>query len=43
MDEAFGKMPTQSAILYGELVLIDTAQSARLFPLGGFHRPPPQA
>jgi hypothetical protein len=44
MVEAFGKMmPTQSAILDGELVLIDTAQSARLFPLGGFHRSPPQA
>ena len=43
MVEAFAKLPTSAAILDGELCLIDTAQSARLFPLVGFHRPPPQA
>ena len=43
MVGAFAKLPTSAAILDGELCLIDTAQSARLFPLVGFHRPPPQA
>jgi bifunctional non-homologous end joining protein LigD len=43
MVEAFAKLPTSAAILDGELSLIDTAQSARPFPLVGFHRPSPQA
>lgn len=37
MVAAFAKLPTRAAILDGELCLIDTAQSARLFPLVGFH------